>query len=159
LPGYSRQKDGVMRGEFVAFSPYGLWLATAYGQRVSFRLPSDGTELFTWKSKSIPASKRITTIRFDAKGNTMLTFFEDTLATRIAALKFLQFDIDSREERTFIGNHGVVDGRVTADNKYVVTWDNSPEIVFWDLINRKEIAAIKVAREHVYDVAFSPTAD
>jgi hypothetical protein len=159
FPCYKCENDGPpVRGDFVAFSPYGLWLATAYDQRVSFRMPKDGVELLAWRP-NVPDQHRIMAIRFDADGNTLLAFTEDAGPTEKPTVKFFQYDIDCRQEYQFKGTHGVADGRATVDGKYIVTWDGSPEVVFWDLETRKEIDAVRVTPGSVYDVSFSPMGD
>ena len=159
FPFYAKENDGtVTRGEFAAFSPYEVWLVTAYQQRVSFRNPHDGMEMFGWPLK-LPEGQRIMAIRFSPHGNTLFAFLENANATEQPSLKFMQYAIDAREDRPFIGTHGVVDGRATVNGKYVITWDGSSEIVFWDQENATEAKVLKVAPNNVYDVAFSPMGD
>ena len=159
FPGYARDAKGdVSRGEFAAFSPYGHWLATTHEHTVSLRSPRDGSEQFSWEPDS-PYGQRIMALRFDPNGNTLFAFLEHAKPTKHPTTKFWQYDIDRHEAWQFDGTHGVVDGCATPDGKYVVTWDGSPEIVFWDLAEHTEIAAVKVASEHVYDVALSPKGD
>jgi WD40 repeat protein len=159
FPCYRRDNSGkVTRGNFVAFSPYGRWLATVYEHKVSLRSPKDGNEVVSWEPDS-PMLQRIMALRFDPLGNTLLAFLENAKLTTSSKTKFWKYDIDHRDAWPFEGKHGVVDGRATADGKYVITWDGSPEIVFWDIKEHTETAALKVTPEHVYDVAFSPMGD
>ncbi len=152
---YGHDADGsVTRGEFAAFSPFGRWLATVYENRISFRSPNDGTEQFAWEAP-IPKSQRIMAIRFDPHGNTLLVFLENATASEAPGLRFFQYDIDAHRAREFRSAHGVVDGRATADGGFAVTWDGSPQIVFWDLKSGSETSAV-AAQNHVCDFAFSP---
>jgi WD40 repeat protein len=158
FPGYTRDSRGDVRGEFVAFSPDGRWLVTAVDGKVSFRNPDDGSELFTW-SVHTDDSRRVMAIRFDDEGNHLFAFLENSRPTEKSVVKFLEYNIDDRMAKNFEGVHGVVDGRATVDGKYVITWDGSSDVVFWDAAKRKEIDVIKASPEHVYDVAFSPKGD
>jgi len=159
FPCYSPDDKGnVTRGEFVAFSPYGHWLVTAFNHRVHFRSPEDGAEEFNWEP-NVPDSQRIMALRFESDGSTLLAFLENADETKTSQLKFLQYDLDQHEERRFEGMHGVVDGRTTTVGDYIVTWDGSPEVVFWEVAQHKEVASLQVAPNHVYDVAFTPNGD
>ncbi len=154
-----REGNGnATRGEFIAFSPFGHWLATVFGKRVSFRRPSSGTEMFAWEP-NLPEGQRIAAIRFDPNGNSLFAFPENAKDTRTPEIKFFQYDIDGREDRAFKGTHGAVDGRATNDGKYVITWDGSGDIVFWDRETAREAAVLHAAPSHVYDVAISPIGD
>jgi len=159
LPCYGHDENGgVTRGEFAAFSPYGQHLATAFKDKVSFHSPKDGTEQFAWDAQ-LPDGQRIMAVRFDANGNSLFAFVESAGDTHEATMKFLQYDLDKLQAQQYVGTHGVVDGRATADNRLVITWDGSPNVVFWDQSQHREFAVIQVAPEHVYDVAFSPAGD
>ena len=154
----SGDKGEKVRGEFAAFSPYGMFLATAHEHTVTFRSPKDGSELFTWQPDS-PYGQRIKALRFDPNGNTLLAFLENAKPTKNPIAKFWQYDVESHQAWPFEGTHEVVVGRMTEDGKTVITWDGSPEIVFWDTTTGTESAALKVAPNHVYSVAFTPKAD
>ena len=145
-------------GEFAAFSPYSQRLATVYEHTVIFRSPKSGDVLFTWAVNGAP-SPRVAAIRFDPSGNNLYAFLEDSKSTSDASVKFFQYDDNSGQSWPYQGKHGVVDGRATSDGNYVITWDGSPEIVFWDANKRTETAAIKVAPKHVFDVTFSRLGD
>ena len=121
-------------------------------------MPKNGTELLGWKPKSMDG-RRIMSIRFDSRGGTLFAFFEKVRLTAVAATKFWSYGLDTKEERRFEGTHSVVDGRMTNDRKYVVTWDGSGDIAFWDIETSKEVDSLRVARQHVYDVTFSPAGD
>jgi hypothetical protein len=159
FPGYTRDTNGnPTRGEFAAFSPFGHWLATVFGKRVSFRRPSDGTEVFAWEP-NLPPGLRIMSIRFDPNGNSLFAFIEDARETGTPQPKFLRYDIDGHRESQFIGSSAVIDGRMVGDGRYVITWDGSQNVVFWETESGKEVAALQVAPRRVYDVAFSPAGD
>lgn len=162
FPGYKcEQNQKPIRGDFAAFSPHGRWLATSFQQKVSMRSPENGGEQYAIEPlvPELPEDRRIMALRFDPNGNKLLVFFDAMKATQANAFKFLALNVDSHTLEKFYGTHAVVDGRATRDNKYVITWDGSSEIVFWDMENQTEIAALKVAPEHVYDVAISPMGD
>jgi WD40 repeat protein len=146
-------EDRPARGEFAAFSPHGKWLATACNHSVAFRSPQSGREEFSW---DLPAD--VMALRFDPNGNFLFAFVGAAASDEPSA-KFYQFDLDARQATEFRGVHGVVDGHALVDEKTIVTWDGSGEIVFWDLATRAEIASLRVAPNHVYDVAFSPRGD
>src|SRR5262249_27077765 len=138
FPCYGHDENGgVTRGELAAFSPYGQWLATAYKDKVALRSPKDGIEQFVWDTQ-LPDGQRIMAIRFDSNGNTLLAFPENARDTRDATSKFLQYDLDKRQAQPYEGAHGVVDGRASDDNKFVITWDASPNVVFWDQSQHRE---------------------
>ena len=159
FPAYVPDKNGnTIRGDFAAISPYGRWLATVYEHKVSFRTPKDGAEQFSWEPDSA-FGQRIMALRFDPNGNNVFAFLENAKPTKNPSIKFWRYTIGSRDGWPFEGTHGVVDGRATIDEKFVITWDGSPEIAFWDVAQHKEIAALKVAPEHVYDVAVSAMGD
>jgi WD40 repeat protein len=118
----------------------------------------DGSEKFAWEiiAPNLSDSHRIMAIRFDPSGSTLFAFLENVTHSDTDQLKFVQFDIDKREQREFRGVHGVVDGRATGDGKSVITWDGSGDLVYWDLESCKEVATVKAAPNHVFDIAFSP---
>jgi WD40 repeat protein len=155
FPVSHRNSDGQpAHGEFAAFSPHGKWLATACDRTVTFRSPQSGREELSW---DLPAD--VMALRFDPNGNYLFAFVSATTVSDELAAKFYQYDLDERRAAEFRGVHGVVDGRALVDEKTIVTWDGSGELVFWDLPTRAEIAALRVAPNHVYDVAFSPKGD
>src|SRR5262249_27240045 len=105
------------------------------------------------------SSQRIMAVRFNKHGTKLLVFFESTQATQEPKFKFFVYDIDSHTQADFIGSHAVVDGQATLYDEYIVTWDGSGDLVFWDMETHKEIAVLNVAPNAVYDVSFPPSGD
>lgn len=159
FPGYGlggNLADG-RRGEFVAFSPDGKWLVTAFEGRITFRRPSDGGKEIVWDTAQHGMIPDI--VRFSVDSQSLFAFGGWLRPREEPSVRFLQFVMEGFHAgvRKFKGTSAPLDGITTPDGKSIITRNGSPQISVWNIEKRKEVRIAKVASKHVYDMALSPT--
>jgi hypothetical protein len=149
------------RGDFVAFSSDGRWLATAFGTTVSFRRPSDGAEMLGWSlAKYFHPLGWISAIRFSPGDKSLMAFPPPPLEDdKEKKPRFFQWDLGLLHETVFEGTRPAVDGKFTVDGKRLVTCNISGELSVWHVEIAQETHVINAAPTRVYDLTFSPTGE
>jgi WD40 repeat protein len=77
--------------------------------------------------------------------------------TKEKELKFLQIRIAQSYELGFESTRSAIDGRVTPDGNFLITWNGSPDVTIWNIEERAEETVLQVAPQALYDLAMSPT--
>jgi WD40 repeat protein len=151
-------KGNPVRGEFVAFSPYGRWLATLHKGELSLRLARTGARQTYWQPE-LGDSREMKAIRFDSRGNSVLAFIANKKDDGSKGLRFLRLDIQTLAENRFEGTCAATWGFALPGDKSIVTYNGSPEITVWDVDKRAEASTFKAAPEHVHDMQLAPSGD
>ena len=146
------------RDDIVAMSSNGRWMALALKNKVSLRSLDDGREVVSWNLE-IPESRRIRSIQFNPSGRTLACFLDDVGNSDRPMLRFILLSLIDYTECRFDGTRAVVDGHVTQDSQFAVTWDGTSEVLLWNSNRRNDFEVLKVTDQSVVDVAVSPSSD
>jgi WD40 repeat protein len=146
------------RGEFIAFSTLGSWLATVCQNEISFRRPRDGVARIVWRPM-LEESQHVMAIRFDTDGNNLLAFVQDLKDDGGERTRLLRFNVDTQKEDHIEGTRAATWGFSLPDDETVVTFNGSPEVAVWDLKKGEEAAQVRAAPEHVFDLQLAPSRD
>ena len=139
-------------------SSNGRWMALALKNKVSLRSLDDGREVVSWNLE-IPESRRIRSIQFNPSGRTLACFLDDVGNSDRPMLRFILLSLIDYTECRFDGTRAVVDGHVTQDSQFAVTWDGTSEVLLWNSNRRNDFEVLKVTDQSVVDVAVSPSSD